>query len=50
MKCGKTTFCTMAPGCLVLAFEKGTNARAGAMVQPIEKWTEFLVSLLETLG
>lgn len=42
-KSGKTTFCTMAPGCLVLAFERGTNARAGAMVQPVEKWSEMKV-------
>lgn len=40
-KIGKTEFCTQAPDALILAFEKGTNARPGAMVQPIEKWSEF---------
>lgn len=40
-KIGKTEFCTMAKDALILAFEKGTNAKAGVMVQPIQKWTEF---------
>ena len=40
-KLGKTEFCTMAKDALILAFEKGTNAKAGIMVQPIQKWTEF---------
>ena len=40
-KIGKTEFCTLAPKPLILAFEKGTNARPGAFVQPIEKWSEF---------
>ena len=40
-KIGKTEFCTMAPKALILAFERGTNARPGAMVQPIETWSEF---------
>jgi hypothetical protein len=44
-KIGKTEFCTLAPDALILAFERGTNARPGAMVQPIEKWTEFLTVL-----
>lgn len=40
-KIGKTEFCTQAPDALILAFEKGTNARPGAMVQPIQSWSEF---------
>ena len=40
-KIGKTEFCTLAKDSLILAFEKGTNAKAGIMVQPIQKWTEF---------
>ena len=40
-KIGKTEFCSMAPDALILAFEMGTNARPGAMVQPIEKWSDF---------
>lgn len=40
-KIGKTEFCTMAPEALVLAFERGTNARPGSKVQPIEKWSDF---------
>lgn len=39
-KIGKTEFCTLAPDALILAFEKGTNARPGAYVQPIEKWAK----------
>ena len=39
-KIGKTEFCSMAPDALILAFEMGTNARPGAMVQPIEKWSK----------
>jgi len=44
-KIGKTEFCTMAPDALILAFEMGTNARPGAMVQPIEKWSDFKLVL-----
>ena len=40
-KIGKTEFCTMAPDALILAFEKGLNARPGAMVQDIESWSDF---------
>lgn len=45
LKIGKTEFCTMAPDALILAFEKGTNARPGAMVQPIETWSDFKLVL-----
>ena len=34
-KIGKTEFCSLAPDALILAFELGTNARPGAIVQPI---------------
>lgn len=44
-KIGKTEFCTLAPDALILAFEKGTNARPGAYVQPIEKWADFKLTL-----
>lgn len=44
-KIGKTEFCSMAPDALILAFEMGTNARPGAMVQPIEKWADFKLVL-----
>ena len=44
-KIGKTEFCSMAPDALILAFEMGTNARPGAMVQPIEKWGDFKLVL-----
>ena len=44
-KIGKTEFCSMAPESLILAFEMGTNARPGAMVQPIEKWSDFKLVL-----
>lgn len=44
-KIGKTEFCTTAKDSLVLAFELGTNARPGAMVQPIEKWTDVRLVL-----
>lgn len=40
-KIGKTEFITQCPNSLVLAFEVGTNGRPGAMVQPIQKWTEM---------
>ena len=44
-KIGKTEFCSLAPDALILAFELGTNARPGAYVQPIEKWSEFKLVL-----
>ena len=44
-KIGKTEFCSLAPDALILAFEMGTNARPGAYVQPIEKWSEFKLVL-----
>lgn len=44
-KIGKTEFCTMAPDALVLAFEIGTNARPGAMVQKIDTWSTFKLVL-----
>lgn len=40
-KIGKTEFCTLAPDALVLAFEIGTNARPGAMIQKIDTWGTF---------
>ena len=40
MKIGKTEFCTTAKDSLILAFEMGTNARPGAMIQPVEKWSD----------
>lgn len=40
-KIGKTEFITQAPDALVLAFEVGTNARPGAMVQKIDSWSTF---------
>lgn len=44
-KIGKTEFCTLCPNALILAFEKGTNARPGAMVQTIERWSDFKLVL-----
>lgn len=44
-KIGKTEFCSLAPDALILAFERGTNARPGAMVQPISTWAEFKTAL-----
>ena len=44
-KIGKTEFCSLAPNALILAFEMGTNARPGVLVQPIEKWTDFKLVL-----
>ena len=44
-KIGKTEFCSLAPDALILAFEMGTNARPGAYVQPIEKWSDFKLVL-----
>lgn len=40
-KTGKTSFCVQAPKNLLVAFERGYNAHAGIMAQPIEKWSEF---------
>ena len=44
-KIGKTEFCTMAPDALVLAFEIGTNAKPGAMIQKIDTWSTFKLVL-----
>ena len=44
-KIGKTEFCTMAPDALVLAFEIGTNARPGAMIQKVDTWSTFKLVL-----
>lgn len=44
-KIGKTEFCTMSPDALILAFEVGTNARPGAMVQKIDTWSTFKLVL-----
>ena len=44
-KIGKTEFCTLAPDALILAFEVGTNARPGAMVQKIDTWSTFKLVL-----
>lgn len=44
-KIGKTEFCAMAPDSLILAFEVGTNARPGAMVQKIDSWSTFKLVL-----
>lgn len=40
-KTGKTTIATRFPSHLLIAFEKGYNAIPGAMVQPINSWSEF---------
>lgn len=40
-KSGKTTTATKFPHHLLLAFEKGYDAIPGAMVQPINSWSEF---------
>lgn len=43
-KMGKTTFAAQS-GALILGFEKGVNAIAGAMFQPINKWSDFKMVL-----
>lgn len=40
-KSGKTTIATKFPNHLLLGFEKGWNAIPGAMVQPVNSWSEF---------
>lgn len=45
MKVGKTTFCCQSEKVLVLATEIGTNAQGGAMVQPIQKYSDFKIVL-----
>lgn len=40
-KSGKTTTAAKFPNALLLAFEKGYNAIAGVMAQPINNWSEF---------
>lgn len=44
-KIGKTEFLSQAPDVLILATEIGTNARPGAMVQPITKYSDFKLVL-----
>lgn len=41
-KTGKTTIASKFPNALLLAFEKGYNALAGVVPQPINSWGEFL--------
>lgn len=41
-KSGKTTIASKFPKALLLAFEKGYNALAGVMAQPINSWAEFI--------
>lgn len=41
-KSGKTTIASKFPDALLLAFEKGYNALAGVMAQPINSWAEFI--------
>lgn len=40
-KSGKTTTASKFPDSLLLAFEKGYNALAGVMAQPVNSWSEF---------
>lgn len=40
-KTGKTTTACKFPNALLFAFERGYNAIAGVMAQPINTWTEF---------
>lgn len=40
-KVGKTTFLSKFPKHLICAFEPGTNALQGAMVQPMSSWSDF---------
>ena len=40
-KTGKTTIACQFPGALLLAFEKGYATIAGAMVYPVNSWSEF---------
>ena len=44
-KIGKTEFLCQCPDALILAFEIGTNARPGAMVQKIDSWSTFKLVL-----
>ena len=41
-KSGKTTIASKFPNSLLLAFEKGYNALAGVMAQPVNSWAEFI--------
>lgn len=41
-KSGKTTIASKFPNSLLLSFEKGYNALAGVMAQPVNSWAEFL--------
>lgn len=40
-KSGKTTILSKFPKHLICAFEPGTNALQGAMVAPMDKWSDF---------
>lgn len=40
-KSGKTTIASKFPDSLILAFEKGYNALAGVIAQPVNSWAEF---------
>lgn len=44
-KIGKTTLCCQSEKALILATEIGTNAQGGAMVQPIQKYSDFKLVL-----
>lgn len=44
-KFGKTEFCVRGDKVLVLAFEKGTNAQPGALIQDIMTWSDFKLVL-----
>lgn len=44
---GKTTIASHFPGALLLAFEKGYNTLAGAMVKDVNTWGEFKKTLSE---
>lgn len=44
-KVGKTEFCTLIPHSLIFAFEKGTNAKPNAFVQPIQTWSDFKLAI-----
>ena len=46
-KVGKTTLCSQFPKSLILAFEAGTNALPGVMVQSIARWSDFKEVLRE---
>lgn len=41
-KSGKTTIASKFPNALLLAFEKGYNALAGVMAQPMNSWADMI--------